>query len=114
MIFNKAKKSKEVLFIDASKEYQDGKKQNRLREIDIQKIVATYQNFETIEKYSNVVTLKEIKENDFNLNIPRYVDTFEEEEPIDLAKVKEEIKNLEGELSEVRKEMQQYLEELGL
>ena len=114
MIFNKAKKSKEVLFIDASKEYQDGKKQNRLREIDIQKIVATYQNFDTIEKYSNVVTLKEIKENDFNLNIPRYVDTFEEEEPIDLAKVKEEIKNLEGELSEVRKEMQQYLEELGL
>jgi type I restriction enzyme M protein len=114
MIFNKAKKSKEVLFIDASKEYQDGKKQNRLREVDIKKIVSTYQNFETIEKYSNVVTLKEIKENDFNLNIPRYVDTFEEEEPIDLAKVKEEINSLEGELTEVRKEMQQYLEELGL
>lgn len=114
MIFNKAKKSKEVLFIDASKEYQDGKKQNRLRETDIQKIVSTYQNFETIEKYSNVVTLKEIKENDFNLNIPRYVDTFEEEEPVDLAKVKEEINSLEIELSGVRKEMQHYLEELGL
>ncbi len=68
---------------------------------------------ETIEKYSNVVTLKEIKENDFNLNIPRYVDTFEEEEPVDLAKVKEEINSLEIELSGVRKEMQHYLEELG-
>jgi type I restriction enzyme M protein len=114
MIFNKAKKSKEVLFIDASKEYQDGKKQNRLREIDIQRVVTTYQNFEIIEKYSNVVSIKEIKENDFNLNIPRYVDTFEEEEPVDLAKVKEEIKVLEGELSSVRKEMETYLNELGL
>lgn len=114
MIFNKAKKSKEVIFIDASKEYQDGKKQNKLREKDIEKIVTTYQNFDTIEKYSNVVTLKDIKENDFNLNIPRYVDTFEEEEPIDLAKVKEEIRSLEGELSAIRKEMESYLNELGL
>lgn len=114
MIFNKAKKSKDVLFIDASKEYQDGKKQNRLREIDIQKIVSTYQNFETIEKYSNVVSLEDIKENDFNLNIPRYVDAFEEEEPIDLAKVKDEINSLERELTEVRKEMETYLNELGL
>jgi type I restriction enzyme M protein len=114
MIFNKAKKTKNVLFIDASKEYQDGKKQNRLRATDIQKIVTTYQNFETIDKYSNVVSLKEIKENDYNLNIPRYVDTFEEEEPIDMAKVKQEISNLESELAEVRKEMQHFLEELGL
>jgi type I restriction enzyme M protein len=76
--------------------------------------VKVYQNFETIEKYSNVVSLKEIKENDFNLNIPRYVDTFEEEEPVDLAKVKEDIKSLEGELTIVRKEMEHYLEELGL
>lgn len=114
MIFNKAKKTKDVLFIDASKEYQDGKKQNKLREEDIQKVVDAYQNFETFEKYSNVVSLQEIKDNDFNLNIPRYVDTFEEEAPIDLAKVKEEIKSLEGELAMVRKEMEQYLEELGL
>lgn len=114
MIFNKAKKTKDVLFIDASKEYQDGKKQNKLREEDIQKVVDAYQNFETFEKYSNVVSLQEIKDNDFNLNIPRYVDTFEEEAPIDLVKVKEEIKSLEGELAMVRKEMEQYLEELGL
>ena len=114
MIFNKAKKTKEVLFIDASKEYQDGKKQNKLRDQDIQKIIDAYQDFKTIEKYSNVVSLQEIKDNDFNLNIPRYVDTFEEEEPIDLAKVKQEIKSLEEELTTVRKEMEQYLEELGL
>lgn len=114
MIFNKAKTTKDVLFIDASKEYQDGKKQNKLREEDIQKIIGAYQNFETLDKYSNVVSLKEIKENDFNLNIPRYVDTFEEEAPIDLVMVKQEIKSLEGELAEVRKEMEQYLEELGL
>ncbi len=114
MIFNKAKKTKDVLFIDASKEYQDGKKQNKLREEDIQKVVDAYQNFETLEKYSNVVSLQEIKDNDFNLNIPRYVDTFEEETPIDLAKVKEEIKSLEGELAMVRKEMELYLNELGL
>jgi type I restriction enzyme M protein len=114
MIFNKAKTTKDLLFIDASKEYQDGKKQNKLREEDIQKIIGAYQNFETLNKYSNVVSLKEIKENDFNLNIPRYVDTFEEETPVDLVKVKQEIKSLEGELYEVRKEMEQYLEELGL
>lgn len=114
MIFNKAKKSKEVLFIDASKEYQDGKKQNKLREDDIEKIVSVYQNFETVEKYSNVVSFQEIKDNDFNLNIPRYVDTFEEETPIDLVKVKKEIQSLEGELAVVRKEMEQYLNELGL
>nr|WP_315167452.1 type I restriction-modification system subunit M [uncultured Flavobacterium sp.] len=114
MIFNKAKKSKEVLFIDASKEYQDGKKQNKLREDDIEKMISIYQNLETVEKYSNVVSFQEIKDNDFNLNIPRYVDTFEEETPIDLVKVKKEIQYLEEELAVVRKEMEQYLNELGL
>lgn len=114
MIFNKAKKSKEVLFIDASKEYQDGKKQNKLREDDIEKIVSVYQNLEAVEKYSSVVSLQEIKDNDFNLNIPRYVDTFEEETPIDLAQVKSEITTLENELVAVRKEMEEYLNELGL
>ena len=114
MIFNKAKKSKEVLFIDASKEYQDGKKQNKLREDDIEKIVSVYQNLAAVEKYSSVVSLQEIKDNDFNLNIPRYVDTFEEETPIDLAVVKSEITTLENELVAVRKEMEEYLNELGL
>ncbi|MEQ9009617.1 MAG: N-6 DNA methylase, partial [Ekhidna sp.] len=113
LIFNKAKKHQDVLFIDASKEYQEGKKQNKFRNEDIARIAATYQSFETVEKYAYRAKLEEINENDFNLNIPRYVDTFEEEEPIDIPKVQEEIKQLEAELIEVRKEMDGYLKELG-
>ncbi len=79
LIFNKAKEHKDVLFIDASKEYQDGKKQNKLRAQDIEHIIAAYQAFETTDKYSYRAGLEEIEENEFNLNIPRYVDTFEEE-----------------------------------
>ncbi|MBA7557052.1 putative type I restriction enzymeP M protein [subsurface metagenome] len=80
IIFNKAKETQDVLFIDASREYQDGKNQNKLRDKNIDHIVATYKKFETINKYSYRATIDEIKENEYNLNIPRYVDTFEEEE----------------------------------
>ncbi|MDO6516572.1 type I restriction-modification system subunit M [Zobellia uliginosa] len=114
LIFNKAKKNDKTLFIDASKEYEDGKKQNKLRPEDISKIVDTYRNFSKIEKYSHIADLQEIKENDYNLNIPRYVDTFEEEELVDIEATKQEIKRLESELAEVRAEMDNYLEELGL
>ncbi len=113
LIFNKARKRKEVLFIDASREYQEGKKQNTLRVQDIEKIEQTYKKFETDEKYSYRATLEEIKENDFNLNIPRYVDTFEEEEPVNIKATQKEIEKLEGELVDVRKEMNKYLKELG-
>lgn len=114
LIFNKARKKKEVLFIDASREYQEGKRQNVLRAQDIDKIVNTYRNWEVIEKYSDTATLEELAENDFNLNIPRYVDTFEEEEPVDIPAVQKEIDQLESELIEVRTEMDGYLKELGL
>lgn len=114
LIFNKAKSTDKVLFIDASKEYQDGKKQNILRKQDIDKIVDTYQNFAEVEKYSHLATINEIAENDFNLNIPRYVDTFEEEEPVDIAATQKEIERLEEELVGVRKQMSDYLKELGL
>jgi len=113
LIFNKARKRKEVLFIDASREYQEGKKQNTLRIQDIEKIEQTYKKFETDEKYSYRATLEEIKENDFNLNIPRYVDTFEEEEPVNIKATQKEIEKLEAELVDVRKEMNKYLKELG-
>jgi type I restriction enzyme M protein len=103
-----------VLFIDASKEYQDGKKQNILRKQDINKIVNTFKEFAEIEKYSHLATIDEIAENDFNLNIPRYVDTFEEEEPVDIAATQQEIERLENELVEVRAQMSNYLKELGL
>ena len=114
LIFNKGKENNDVLFIDASKEYQDGKKQNKLRAQDIDHIVATYQMFETVEKYAYRSGLDEIEENDFNLNIPRYVDTFEEEEPMDIQAVQKEINQLENELVEVKKKMDGFLKELEL
>ena len=114
LVFNKNKKTNDVLFIDASKEFESGKNQNVLRDLDIEKIVETYKNRQDIEKYSHVASLEEIKENDYNLNIPRYVDTFEEEEPVDLNQVKADISKIEGELKDIQKEMDKYLDELGL
>ncbi|MEK9200180.1 type I restriction-modification system subunit M [Ureibacillus sp. FSL E2-3493] len=116
LVFKKNRTRKDVLFIDASAEgnYEKGKNQNQLREQDIAKIVETYDNWETIDKYSYVATVDEIKENDYNLNIPRYVDTFEEEEPVDMAQVKENIQNIKQELAEVEEQMEKYLQELGL
>lgn len=114
LIFNKGKKTKDVLFIDASKEYQDGKNQYKLRDEDLKKIVNTYKNFTEIEKYSCIASFEKIKENDFNLNIPRYVDTFEEEEAIDIVKEQKEIEKLEKKLADVKKEMAGYLKELGI
>ncbi|WP_099363593.1 type I restriction-modification system subunit M [Fredinandcohnia onubensis] len=116
MVFRKDRTRKDVLFIDASGEinYEKGKNQNKLRKQDIEKIIETYEKRETIDKYSYVATLDEIKENDYNLNIPRYVDTFEEEEPVDMDAVKENIKNIKEELREVEEQMEKYLKELGL
>ena len=114
LIFKKGRKKKDILFIDASREYDDGKNQNRLRQQDIDKIFNTYKKRKAVDKYSYIATLEEIKENDYNLNIPRYVDTFEEEEEIDIPAVQKEIETLETELSDVRKQMAGYLKELGL
>lgn len=114
VFFNRAKADEKVFFIDASGEFEDGKNQNRLRQEDIEKIVATWEKREFVEKYAYLATLEEIAENDFNLNIPLYVDTFEEEEEIDIAAVQAEIKDIEAELVQVRSEMDGYLKELGL
>ena len=103
-----------VLFIDASKEFTPGKKQNVMEEEHIAKVVATYRKREAIERYSHVAAAEEIIENDYNLNIPRYVDTFEPEEKIDIADVQREIYGIEAELVEVRVKMRGYLRELGL
>lgn len=105
---------KDVLFIDASNEYQSGKNQNTLTEEHLEKIVSTYKNREVTSKYSHLATLEEIAENDYNLNISRYVDTFEEEAPIDIAAVQSEIDALENELVAVRSKMAEHLKELGL
>lgn len=114
LIFNKGKKTKDVLFIDASREYEDCKNQNRLRPQDIAKIVATFKAFKSVDKYAHRATLKEIQEAEFNLNIPRYVDTFEEEEEIDIVAVQKEIDGLEKDLAKVRVEIKAHLKELGL
>ncbi len=116
MVFRKDRTRKDVLFIDASGEgnYEKGKNQNKLREQDIKKVVEAFEKRETIDKYSYVATIDEIKENDYNLNVPRYVETFEEEEPVDMVFVKENIMSIKRELQEVEAQMEKYLKELGL
>lgn len=94
--------------------FEKGKNQNILRDTDIARIVSTYEKRETVDKYSYLASLDEIRENDFNMNIPRYVDTFEEEELVDIDEVQRNIANIEAELAQVQAQMKQYLEELGL
>ena len=103
-----------VLFIDASKDFESGKNQNILRDEDIDKIVSTYEKREEVDKYAHVASMDEIKENGFNLNIPRYVDTFEPEPEIDLAEVSAEIRRLQKEMKEIDAQLKPYFDELGL
>ena len=105
---------KDILFIDASKEFTLGKTQNVLEPKHIKKVMEAYQARKFADKFAYVATPEEIAENDFNLNIPRYVDTFEPEEPIDIAAVQKEINDLEAELADVRQRMSGYLKELGV
>jgi type I restriction enzyme M protein len=113
LIFKKKKQDDKVLFIDASREYRDDKNQNHLTDENIAKIVATYKARERVDKYAYLAGPDEIGENDYNLNIPRYVDTFEEEEEIDLRAVLKERVELKAQLTDLEKEMAGYLKELG-
>ena len=90
------------------------KNQNMLREEHINKIVETYRNRTVIEKYSHLATLQEVADNDYNLNIPRYVDTFEEEEEVDIKATHKNIIELKRQLTEVENQMENYLKELNL
>ena len=114
LVFKKCKEHDNIMFIDASKEYESGKNQNRLTDENIQKILETYIARQDVEKYAHCASLTEIEENDYNLNIPRYVDTFEEEEEIDIHAVMAEIKELESKRAELDAEIEKYLKELGL
>lgn len=105
---------KDILFIDASREFIPGKNQNDLSDENIAKIVDTYRNRKEIEKYSHIATMDEIKENEYNLNIPRYVDTYEEEEIVDIRSTHDEIKKLQDEISSIEQKMTKYLKELDL
>lgn len=113
LVFKKHKSDDSVIFIDASRDFKSGKNQNILSEENIERVAATYRKRESIDKYAYLASLKEIKDNDFSLNIPRYVDTFEAEEEIDLESVRAEREGLKTELAELESQMNNYLKELG-
>lgn len=112
MVLKKDKDNSDVMFIDASREFEKGKNQNNITSANIQKIVKTYQEHQDVDKYAHVASYDEIKENDFNLNIPRYVDTFEPEPDIDIDEVKNNIKNLDDQIAQVQKEFDAMAAEL--
>ncbi len=115
LVFKKCRENPDdVMFIDASNDFDKVKTQNILRPEHIDKIVETYRNRTVIEKYSHCASLQEIADNEYNLNIPRYVDTFEEEEEIDIYAVMKEIKTLEAKRSDLDKQIDVYFKELGL
>jgi len=115
MVFKKCREnSDDILFIDASNEFEKVGKQNVLRQKHIDKIIDTYSNRKTIEKYSYVSNVDELIENEYNLNIPRYVDTFEEEEPIDLDKVSNDLQSLENEITDTDKTISDLCYELNI
>lgn len=115
LVFKKCRENPDdILFIDASNDFEKIKTQNVLRDEHIDKIINTYRNRTEIEKYSHLALLSEIADNDYNLNIPRYVDTFEEEEEIDIKAVMREITELEMKRSDLDKQIDVYFKELGL
>lgn len=115
MVFKKCREyPTDIIFIDASQEYEKGKNQNRLRESDIEKIVATYRLRKNIKRYSYVASLEEIEENEYNLNISRYVDTFLEEEPVILDDVTSQIQEIESSLIKVDSKIGTFCKELGI
>jgi type I restriction enzyme M protein len=115
MVFKKCREnSEDILFIDASKEFEKVGKQNVLRAEHIDKIIDTYRNRSTIDKFSFVASTNDLIENKYNLNIPRYVDTFEEEEPVDLENISNELKSLENDISETDKTISSFCDELNI
>ena len=104
----------DILFIDASQHFEKVKKQNVLRPEDINKVIDTYEKRQFEDKYSYVATMDEIEENDYNLNIPRYVDTFEEEEPVDLGAVSQELKQIDEDMKNIDEQIEGFCEELGI
>lgn len=112
IILKKNRTTRDVLFIDASNEFTKEKNQNKLSKENIDKIIETYKKREDVEKYAHIATFDEIKENDFNLNIPRYVDTFEEEAPVDMASVGSTIKDIRKEKAELESSLYDMISSL--
>ncbi|MDP2090707.1 MAG: type I restriction-modification system subunit M [Candidatus Gracilibacteria bacterium] len=115
LVFKKCRENPDnILFIDASNDFEKGKNQNKLRDSDLDKIINTFKSREEIEKYSHKASLEELKENDYNLNIPRYVDTFEEEVQIDLDAVASRLHEIESESKILDEKIKGFCEELGV
>lgn len=114
LVLKKCKKFDNVLFINASEEFEKGKRQNVLNDSHIDKIVDTYQYRKESERYSRIVTMKEIDENEYNLNISRYISTAEPEESIDIKKVNKELVEIDKKIQKAKETHNQFLRELGL
>nr|WP_321315080.1 type I restriction-modification system subunit M [uncultured Ligilactobacillus sp.] len=114
LVLKKQRERRDILFIDASKNFEKGKNQNTLRDEDIDKIIQAYKERKDIDKFAHVADLDEIKENDFNLNIPRYVDTFEEEPPVDIKKVSQELQDINKKIKETESEFLSMVDELQI
>lgn len=115
MVFKKCRENpNDILFIDASQHFEKVKNQNVLRDDDVDRIITAYSERKTLDKFSYVAKLNEIKENDYNLNIPRYVDTFEEEEPIDITAVANELKELEKEITSNDEVIEDFCKQLNI
>ena len=102
-----------VLFIDASGDFKEGSNQNYLRAEDIKRITSTFHGYADVEKYARLVPVVEIEQNDWNLNISRYVETSEEEERIDVAEAVRKLSTLERKRATAETTMHRYLAELG-
>ena len=112
IVLKKHRDGRDVLFIDASRKYEKGKKQNSMTEADIDAVIALYNQRETVDKEAYLATFEDIEKNDFNLNIPRYVDNFEKEEEVDLNALLDEMKDTDKQISEVQGEFVSMLREL--
>ena len=112
VVLKKHREGRDVLFIDASKKFEKGKKQNAMTDEHIDSILELYQKRETVEKESYLASFEDIEKNDFNLNIPRYVDNFEKEEEVDLKALLMEMKKTDEELEQVQGEVLSFLKEL--
>ena len=114
MVLKRNKTSKDILFIDASNEFKKAKNMNELTDENIEKIFKTYQERKDVERYAHLASIKEIRDNDYNLNIPRYVDTSEEEPEIDLKEVEHQLNEVEKEIEKLQEVINKQLRELGV
>lgn len=114
MVLKKHRDNRDVLFIDASKDFEKGKNQNILRDQDIDKIINTYKKRQDVDKYAHLATIDEIKENEYNLNIPRYVDTFEEEAPIDIVALSKEMQDVDKQIAQSEADFLSLVDDLDV